>query len=170
MDLWKAYKTERSISEIRTGLGSHRKAKHAISPGIRELRFYISKAREINNQFPAKHIAIIGDKVVASGKSPMTVWKRAKKLYPQRKPVLAFVPTDDTGCYSSKREMKLSDFTGAWKMTDSEMREISKSLRRIRSTSPKLSDIAGSKTISKKDWQRAQRVLRSAGASTTSLK
>jgi len=151
-------------------LGSHRKAKHAISPGIRELRFYISKAREINNQFPGKHIAIIGDKVVASGKSPMMVWKRAMKLHPQGKPVLAFVPNDDTMCYSSKGGMELSDFAGAWNVTDREMREIWKGLRRIRSVSPKLSDIAGSKTISEEDWQRAQRVLRSAGASTTSLK
>ncbi len=151
-------------------MGSDRKAKHASSPGIRELRFYISKAREINNQFPGKHIAIIGDKVVASGKSPMTVWKRAKKLYPQGKPVLAFVPKSDAMCYSSKRGMKLSSFAGAWNVTDNEMRQISKGLRRIRSTSPKLSDIAGSKTISKEDWQRAKRVPRSAGASTTSLK
>ena len=77
-------------------MGSHRKAKHAGSPGIRELRFYVSSAREINKRFAGKHIAIIGDEVVASGKSPMYVWKRAKKLHPQGKPVLAFVPKDDT--------------------------------------------------------------------------
>src|SRR2546422_2142345 len=91
-----AYKTEQRISEIRTALGSHRKAKHAGSPGIRELRFYVSSAREINKRFAGKHIAILGDEVVASGKSPMEVWKRAKKLHPQGKPVLAFVPKDDT--------------------------------------------------------------------------
>jgi len=56
----------------------------------------VSSAREINKRFAGKHIAIIGDKVVASGKSPMEVWKRAKKLHPQGKPVLAFVPKDDT--------------------------------------------------------------------------
>jgi len=151
-------------------LGSTRKAKHASSPGIRELRFYVSRGREINKLYAGKHIAIIGDRVVASGKSPLTVWKRAKKLHPQGKPVLAFVPKDDFMCYSSKREMKLSSFAGAWNVTDREMREISKVLRRSRSGSPKLSDIAGSKTISKKDWQRAQSVLRNAGASTTSLK
>jgi hypothetical protein len=66
--------------------------------------------------------------------------------------------------------MKLSDLAGAWNVTDREMREIWKGLKRIRSVSPKLSDIAGSKTISEEDWQRAQRVLRKADSSTTSLK
>jgi hypothetical protein len=64
--------------------------------------------------------------------------------------------------YGSKRGTKLSDFAGAWKMTDREMREISKGLRRIRSVSPRLGDIAGSKTISKEDWQKAQVVIRNA--------
>ena len=100
----------------------------------------------------------------------MEVWKRARKLHPRGKPVLAFVPKDDTLYYGSKREMKLSDFAGAWNVTDREMREISEGLRRLRPISSKLSDIAGTKTISKEDWQRAQRILRKAPASTTSLK
>jgi hypothetical protein len=97
----------------------------------------------------------------------MEVWRRAKKLHPQRKPVLAFVPTDDILCYGSKREMKLSDLAGAWNVTDREMREIWKGLRRIRSVSPKLSDIAGSRTISEEDWQNAQRVIQNAETSTS---
>jgi len=129
---------------------------------MRNPRFRGPNATEINKRFAGKHVAIIDGKVVASGKSPMEVWKRAKKVHPQKKPVLAFVPKDDILCYSSKREMKLSDFAGAWKMTDREMREISKGLRRIRSVSPRLSDIAGSKTISKEDWQKAQVVIRNA--------
>ena len=141
-------------------MASHRKARNASRPGIRELQFYISSAQEINKLFAGKHIAIIGDKVVASGKSPMAVWKRAKKLHPERKPVLAFVPKDDTLCYHSRRKMKLSDFEGARNVTDEEMQEIWKGLGRGRSNSPKLSDIAGNKTISKEDWQKAQAVIR----------
>ncbi len=62
----------------------------------REFRFYVSRASEINRRFPGKHVAIIGDRVVASGKSPLEVWKRAKKSHPQSRPLLAHVPTRDT--------------------------------------------------------------------------
>jgi hypothetical protein len=58
-------------------------------------RFRVPNATAINRQFAGKHVAILDGKVVASGKSPIEVWKRAKKLYPQRKPVLAFVLKDD---------------------------------------------------------------------------
>ena len=61
-----------------------------------EIQFYVSKAREINRRFRGRHIAIIGDRVVASGKSPIEVWQRAKKIAPKGKPVLAYVPKDDT--------------------------------------------------------------------------
>jgi hypothetical protein len=96
----------------------------------------------------------------------MAVWKRAKKLHPHRTPVLAFVPRSDTVYYGSKRGTKLSDSAGAWNVTENEMREISIGLRRIRSTPLKLSDIAGSKTISKEDWQKAHVVIRNAEAET----
>jgi hypothetical protein len=69
--------------------------------------------------------------------------------------------------YGSKRGTKLSDSAGAWNVTDNEMREISIGLRRIRSTAPKLSDIAGSRTISEEDWQNAQRVIQNAETSTS---
>ncbi len=39
-----------------------------------EVGFYISKAREINRRFRGRHVAIVGDRVVASGKSPIEVW------------------------------------------------------------------------------------------------
>ena len=38
--------------------------------------------------------------------------------------------------------------------------QLVKVLRRVRSSSPKLSDIAGNKTISKEDWQKARAVIR----------
>ena len=76
-------------------MASQRGSRNVSGPGMREFQFYVSSAREINKRFAGKHIAIIGDKVVASGKSPMEIWKRAKKVHPQRKPVLAFVLKND---------------------------------------------------------------------------
>jgi hypothetical protein len=63
---------------------------------VKELQFYVSRAPEINRRFRGKHIAIVGDRVVASGDSPAEVWRRAKKANPRAKPVLAYVPRDDT--------------------------------------------------------------------------
>jgi len=68
----------------------------AATAGSREFRFYVSKAPEINRSFAGKHVAIIGDRIVASGKSPLEVWKRAKKSHPQSRPLLAYVPKRDT--------------------------------------------------------------------------
>lgn len=61
----------------------------------KELQLYVSKARDINRRFRGRHIAIVGDRVVASGKSPSEVWERARRAYPKSKPVLAYVPKDD---------------------------------------------------------------------------
>ncbi len=63
---------------------------------VNELQFYVSKSTEINRRFRGRHIAIVGGRVVASGKSPLEVWKRAKHAYPSSKPVLAYVPKRDT--------------------------------------------------------------------------
>jgi hypothetical protein len=62
--------------------------------------------------------------------------------------------------------MKLSDLAGARNVTGREMREIWKGLRRGRSSSLKLSDIAGNKTLSKEDWQKAQAVIRESQTET----
>lgn len=62
----------------------------------KELAFYVSEADEINKKYSGKHIAIIDDQVVASGSDPKEVWEQAKKKYPKKQPVLAFVPRDDT--------------------------------------------------------------------------
>ncbi len=67
-----------------------------VMAGSREFRFYVSKAPEINKRFAGKHVAIIGDRIVASGKSPLEVYKRAKKSHPQSRPLLAYVPKRDT--------------------------------------------------------------------------
>ncbi len=70
--------------------------REATIAGSREFRFYVSKAPEINRRYAGKHVAIIGDRIVASGKSPLEVYKRAKKFHPQSRPFLAYVPKGET--------------------------------------------------------------------------
>ncbi len=73
-----------------------RPPKEPTTAGSREFRFYVSKAPEINKRFAGKHVAIVGDRIVASGKSPLEVYKRAKRYHPQSRPLLAYVPKRDT--------------------------------------------------------------------------
>lgn len=77
-------------------MASRQHPRRAATAGSREFRFYVSNAPEINRRFAGKHVAIIGDRIVAAGESPLEVWKRAKKSHPQRKPLLAYVPKRDT--------------------------------------------------------------------------
>jgi hypothetical protein len=63
---------------------------------MKEFAFYVADAEKINRKYGGKHIAIVDDKVVASGSDPKEVWERAKKKCPNRQPVLAFVPKEDT--------------------------------------------------------------------------
>jgi len=63
---------------------------------MKELTFYVTNAEEINRKYRGKHIAIVDDKVVASGDDPRQVWEAAKKKHPRKQPVLAFVPKEET--------------------------------------------------------------------------
>ena len=63
---------------------------------MKELAFYVRNADEINRKYRGKHIAIVDDKVVASGDDPREVWEEAKKKHPKKTPVLAFVPKEET--------------------------------------------------------------------------
>jgi hypothetical protein len=63
---------------------------------MKELTFYVMKAEEINRKYSGRHIAIVGNKIVASGDSALKVLKEAKKKYPKSKPVLTYVPEPDT--------------------------------------------------------------------------
>jgi len=63
---------------------------------MKEIIFYTKQAEEINRKYKGQHIAIVGDKVVASGNDPKKVWEEAKKKNPNKKPVLAFVPKEET--------------------------------------------------------------------------
>jgi len=44
--------------------------------------------------YVGKWIAIVGDKVVASGKDGKAVFEEAKKKYPKREPLIMKVPSD----------------------------------------------------------------------------
>ena len=56
----------------------------------------MSKAPEIDKRYAGKHVAIIGEHIVASGKSPLEAYKHAKKSYPNRQPLLAHIPKSES--------------------------------------------------------------------------
>ncbi|OYT33927.1 succinyl-CoA synthetase subunit alpha [Archaeoglobales archaeon ex4484_92] len=61
----------------------------------KELNYFASFPAELK-KYRGKHVAIIGDKVVASGDNAIEVYKKAKEKYPDKNPVLAFVPREET--------------------------------------------------------------------------
>jgi lysine/ornithine N-monooxygenase len=56
-----------------------------------ELKWFASFPKEMEH-FRGKHVAMIGRKVVASGDSAKEVFEKARKEYPDKMPVLAFIP------------------------------------------------------------------------------
>lgn len=56
-----------------------------------ELMWFAAFPKEME-QFRGKHVAIIGRMVVASGDSAKEVFEKARKDYPEKMPVLAFIP------------------------------------------------------------------------------
>ena len=60
-----------------------------------ELKWFATAIEQLN-KFRGKHIAIIRNKVVASGNKASRVLEIARKKYPNEKPVLAFVPKEET--------------------------------------------------------------------------
>lgn len=59
-----------------------------------ELNYFASFPEELK-KYRGKHVAIIGNKVIASGYNAIKVYKKAKEKYPDKKPVLAYVPRED---------------------------------------------------------------------------
>ena len=59
-----------------------------------ELKWFASFPEELK-KFRGKHIAISGTEVVASGDNAIAILKDAKKRFPAKNPVLAFVPKED---------------------------------------------------------------------------
>jgi len=58
-----------------------------------ELKWFAAALKELD-EFRGKHIAIIKNKVVASGSNAINVLEKARKEHPNEKPVLAFVPKE----------------------------------------------------------------------------
>jgi len=47
------------------------------------------------NEYKRKHIAIVNQRVVASGDNAKKVWEKAKKKHPDKEPLMAKVPEDE---------------------------------------------------------------------------
>ena len=60
-----------------------------------ELKWFATALNELSN-FRGKHIAIIKNKIVASGSNAISVLEKARREHPNEKPVLAFVPKEET--------------------------------------------------------------------------
>ena len=60
-----------------------------------EIKWFATALKELD-KFRGKHIAIIKNKIVASGGNTINVLDKARKEYPNENPVLAFVPKEET--------------------------------------------------------------------------
>ncbi|MBO3832602.1 MAG: succinyl-CoA synthetase subunit alpha [Candidatus Brockarchaeota archaeon] len=60
-----------------------------------ELDYFASFPEELRS-LRGKHVALIGKKVVASGDNAIEVYWKAKERFPDKKPVLAYVPREET--------------------------------------------------------------------------
>lgn len=60
-----------------------------------ELKWFAGALKELG-KFRGKHIAIIKNKIVASGNKAIDVLEKARKKHPNEEPVLAFVPKEET--------------------------------------------------------------------------
>lgn len=49
--------------------------------------------KKISAQFAGKYIAFVNDDVIASGKTTLEVYRKAKQLFPQKMVSLMYVPT-----------------------------------------------------------------------------
>ncbi|MEM2173279.1 MAG: DUF5678 domain-containing protein [Thermoproteota archaeon] len=61
----------------------------------KELDYFASFPKELRS-LRGKHVALIGKKVVASGDNAIEVYKKAKERFPDKKPVLTYVPREET--------------------------------------------------------------------------
>ena len=59
----------------------------------KEFEFYVKADLR---KYQGKYVAIVDDKVVASGDNAKEVLEEAKRKYPGKKPLLAKIPTEDT--------------------------------------------------------------------------
>ena len=62
----------------------------------KEFEFYVKANLK---EYEGKYVAIVGDKVVASGTNAKEVLEEAKKKYPNKLPALAKIPKEETLIY-----------------------------------------------------------------------
>ena len=67
-----------------------RRRKNASS---KEFNFFI---RADLSHFAGQYVAIVGEKVVASGSNAQTVWRQAKRRFPSSTPTLGKLPRAET--------------------------------------------------------------------------
>ncbi len=56
--------------------------------------WFAEHSAELSRKYSGKHIAMVNDKIVSIGKSPIEVYKKAKERYPSAEISLAYIPTD----------------------------------------------------------------------------
>ncbi len=59
----------------------------------KEFEFYVKTDL---SKYSGKYVAIVDDKVIASGENAKEVLELALKIFPNKKPLLAKIPTQDT--------------------------------------------------------------------------
>ena len=69
---------------------SKRRRKNIFS---KEFDFFI---RTDLSRFAGQYVAIVGDKVVASGANALSVWRQAKRRFPSSTPTLGKLPRAET--------------------------------------------------------------------------
>lgn len=65
----------------------------------KEFEFYLKADL---SKYEGKYVAIVEDKIVASGDNAKEVLEEAKKIFPDKTPTLAKVPTEDTFIFRLK--------------------------------------------------------------------
>jgi len=84
--------SEREFQKLARKRFDSGRTRRPATSGSREFKFYVSRSPELDKRYLGKHIAIVGERIVASGRSPLEIYKRAKKSHPKSKPLLAYVP------------------------------------------------------------------------------
>ncbi len=57
--------------------------------------WFAKHSGELSKRYSGKHIAIVKNKIVSVGNTPVQVFKEAKFKHPKEKISLAYIPTDE---------------------------------------------------------------------------
>ncbi|MFQ6119185.1 MAG: DUF5678 domain-containing protein [Methanosarcinales archaeon] len=58
-------------------------------------QFLLKHSKELSEKYSGRYLAIVGDDVVAVGKSILEVYRIAKDKFPDRKISLIYMPTEE---------------------------------------------------------------------------